>query len=276
LSHLDLAIEDYDPKTLIDGSDVVFVALPHLTAQDIVAELHGKVKVIDLSADYRLDVGDYWEYYQHPHNHHDLIEKVIYGAPEIYRDDIKGAETVANPGCFALLAQLMLLPFAGSINHVDIMAITGSSGSGKSPGGGTHHPVRSHNMQSYNINVHRHIPEIIRTAKIDKEQLNFVPTSGPFVRGIFATAFVKTDATEPADIYGDHPYIRMAHQVTLANVVGSNYCDLSFTKTDGGYIVQGALDNLVKGAAGCAVQNMNLMFGLDETAGLSNLSPVYP
>jgi len=275
LSHLDLRVSNTDHNVVGAESDVVFLGLPHKTAQDVVADLHGKVKVIDLSADYRLDdVAVYEKYYQE-HKHPALLKEVIYGAPEIHRDAIKDAMSVANHGCFALLSQLMLLPFAGDIDHVDIMAITGSSGSGRSASEGTHHPVRNHNLKSYNINAHRHIPEITRTAKITEDQLNFVPTSGPFTRGIFATAFVKTGAA-PKDIYEPHPFVRVMDNVAMANVVGSNYCDLSFTKTDGGYIVQGALDNLVKGAAGCAVQNMNLMFGLDETAGLSCLSPVYP
>ncbi|MGH1398462.1 MAG: N-acetyl-gamma-glutamyl-phosphate reductase [Alphaproteobacteria bacterium] len=275
LAHMDLGVSAYDAQSIIDTSDVVFVALPHMAAQDIVAALHGKVKVVDLSADYRLDdVAIYEKYYQE-HKHPALLSEVVYGAPEFHREVIKGADSVANPGCFALLAQIMLYPFAGAIERADIMAITGSSGSGKSASEGTHHPVRSHNMKSYNINAHRHIPEITRTAQIDETQMNFVPTSGPFVRGIFATAFVKTDAA-PKDVYGDAPFVRVTDCVALANIVGSNFCDVSFTKTEGGYIVQGALDNLVKGAAGCAVQNMNLMFGLDEGEGLMNLGAIYP
>ena len=275
LSHLDYTVTNTDHNEVGANSDVVFLALPHKTAQDVVADLHGKVKVIDLSADYRHDdVAVYEKYYQE-HKHPHLLSEVIYGAPEIHRDEIKDAQSVANPGCFALLSQLLLLPFAGLIEHADIMAITGSSGSGRSASEGTHHPVRNHNLKSYGVNTHRHIPEITRTAKIDESQLNFVPTSGPFTRGIFATAFVKTDA-EPADVYIDAPFVRVMDSVALANVVGSNFCDISFQKTAGGYIVQGALDNLVKGAAGCVVQNMNLMFGLDETAGLYNLGTVYP
>jgi len=279
LSHLDLRVTNTDHKQVGADSDVVFLGLPHKTAQNVVADLHGKVKVIDLSADYRLDdEGTYQQYYG-VHNHPALLSEVIYGAPEINRDAIKGADTVANPGCFALLAQLMLLPFAGSIEHADIMAITGSSGSGKSASDGTHHPVRSHNMKSYNINAHRHIPEIIRSAKITEDELNFVPTSGPFVRGIFATAFIKCKPIHNAngDNYHNEPFVRVCDNVAVANIVGSNFCDLSYKKvSDQSYIVQGALDNLVKGAAGCAVQNMNLMFRLDETAGLLNLAPVYP
>lgn len=282
LSHLDLRVTDTDHKIVARDSDVVFLGLPHKTAQDVVAEMMGLCKVIDLSADYRLDdVGTYEKYYHVPHNHPGLLGRVVYGLPEINREAIKSAETVANPGCFALLSQLMLLPYAGEITHADIMAITGSSGSGKSPSEGTHHPVRSHNLKSYNINAHRHIPEIIRTARITEDQLNFVPSSGPFVRGIFATAFVRTiDGAElrcATDIYDGHPFVRVMEKVELAHVVGSNFCDLSYQKvSDGHYIVQGVIDNLVKGAAGCAVQNMNLMCGFDETEGLRYLGAVYP
>ncbi len=282
LSHLKLNVTDTDHETVAKESDVVFLALPHKTAQDTVAAMHGKTKIIDMSADFRLDdAKTYEKYYATPHVYPDLLKEAVYGAPEIYREQIKKAGIVANPGCFALLAQLMLLPYAGQIESVDIMAITGSSGSGKSPGEGTHHPVRNHNLKSYNINIHRHIPEIIRTAKITEGQLNFVPTSGPFTRGIFATAFVRTKAGAAlpcaAEIYESHPFVRVMEDVALANIVGSNFCDLSYKKvSDGNYIVQGALDNPVKGAAGCAVQNMNLMFGLEETLGLSVLAPVYP
>ncbi|MCB9982367.1 MAG: N-acetyl-gamma-glutamyl-phosphate reductase [Rhodospirillales bacterium] len=282
LAHLDLSITNTDHMQVAKDSDVVFLALPHKTAQDIVADLHGKVRVIDLSADYRLDDAAVYEKYYVPHNHPALLKEVAYGAPEFNGEKIAAASTVANPGCFALLAQLMLYPLAGLIETVDIMAVTGSSGSGKTASDGTHHPVRSHNMKSYNINKHRHIPEITRTAKIEEVQLNFVPTSGPFSRGIFASAFVHLKADiEPLDLaeqaYTDAPFVRLTGTPELANVVGSNFCDLSYVKGVGqSVIVQGALDNLVKGAAGCAVQNMNLMFGFDETEGLDVLAPLYP
>lgn len=281
LAHLDIAISNPDLDIIAKDSDVVFLCLPHKTAQDTVAALYDKVKIIDLSADFRLDnAKTYEKYYSTPHNHTHLLEKAIYGAPEIVgQDAIKGASLIANPGCFALLAQLMLFPFSGCIKNADIMAITGSSGSGKSASDGTHHPIRSHNVKSYNINKHRHIPEICKSAKINEDQLNFVPTSGPFVRGIFATAFITTQAQpkHAKDIYQSHPFIRLPEAVAIANIVGSNFCDLTYQKTtETTYIVQGALDNLVKGAAGCALQNMNLMCGYDETAGLSTLSPVYP
>lgn len=282
LSHLPFRITDTDHKIVAKESDIVFLALPHKTAQDVVADIHGVTKVIDHSADFRLDKPNVYEkYYATPHKYPELLKEIVYGLPEINKEAIKKATTVANPGCFALLSQLMLLPYAGSILHADIMAITGSSGSGKSPSEGTHHPIRNHNLKSYNINIHRHIPEIIRTAQMSEEQLNFVPTSGPFGRGIFSTAFVKiipkSVLTSAVDIYHQQPFVRITKDVSLAHVIGSNFCDLSFQKvSDENYIVQGAIDNLVKGAAGCALQNMNLMFGFEETIGLSTLSPVYP
>lgn len=283
LAHLDMQVSNTNHKDVAKESDVVFLALPHKTAQDVVADLHGTVKVIDLSADYRLDDVQTYEKYYTTHNHPALLREIVYGLPEITgHEAIVKASTVANPGCFALLGQMLLHPFKDLIEHADIFAITGSSGSGRSASDGTHHPVRSHNIKSYNINAHRHIPEITRTAGIDETQLNFVPTSGPFVRGIFAQAFVRLKADiEPQDLaeqaYGEHIFVRLQDHVALANIVGSNYVDLSFEKgQDRVVLAQGALDNLVKGAAGNAIQNMNIMFELDEDTGLSDISPVYP
>ena len=284
LAHLDLTVTNSNHNDVAKDSDIVFLALPHKTAQNIVADLHGKVKVVDLSADYRLDdAATYEKYYGITHHHESLLNEVVYGLPEVHRDDIMQACSVANPGCFALLGQLLLYPFAGLIERADIMAVTGSSGSGKSAGDGTHHPIRNHNMRSYGINTHRHIPEITRTAKIEAGALNFVPTSGPFTRGIFGQAFVtlKSDRINALDLaeqaYADHPFVRLQDEVALANIVGSNFVDLHFRAGIGNTIIaQGAIDNLVKGSAGCAVQNMNLMFELDETEGLDNFAPLYP
>lgn len=277
----DLAITNTDLNTVAKGSDVVFLCLPHKTSQETVASLYDKTKIVDLSADFRLDDPKTYErYYGLPHEHPDLLKKAVYGAPEWNKAAISKASLVANPGCFALLSQILLYPFAGNIESADIFAITGSSGAGKSPGEGTHHPIRNHNIKSYNINKHRHIPEIIRTAQITEDQLNFVPTSGPFTRGIFAQAFITTKKPHTVcadDVYANAPFIRLQEDVALANVVGSNFVDLSYTRgQDGRIIAQGALDNIVKGAGGCAVQNMNIMFGLEETLGLKSLSPVYP
>lgn len=283
LAHTGLMVTNTAQETVADESDVVFLCLPHKTAQDVVAALHGKVKVIDLSADFRLDDAKTYAKYYEEHKYPALLKKVVYGLPEVgYTAAIKKASSVANPGCFALLSQLLLFPFKGNIKQADIFAVTGSSGAGKTPGDGTHHPVRNHNIKSYNINKHRHIPEIIRAGGIKENQLNFVPTSGPFTRGIFAQAFItlKKDVDVSALVkktYKNAPFVRLQQQVALADIVGSNFVDLNFTLgADGKILAQGALDNIVKGAGGSAVQNMNLMFGLDETAGLWNLSPLYP
>ena len=277
LAPLDAKITNPDYDTLARDSDVVFLALPHRTGQGAVAALHGRTKVIDLSADYRLDDLETYQKYYGPHAHPDLLGRIPYGAPEIVgRGAIAAATTVANPGCYALLIQLMLHPFAGRIAHADVIAVTGSSGLGREPCTAGHHPTRT--MRSYGINAHRHTPEILRTARLGQGRFNLIPTSGPFVRGIFATAFV--DVTEPvADpgaVYADAPFVRVVERVDVGAVAGSNYADLSFAPGRNRVIVQGALDNLVKGAAGAAVQNMNLMCGLPETTGLDRTGVVWP
>lgn len=280
LAHLALDITDASPADVAKESDVVFLALPHKMAQEAAAGIHGRVKLIDLSADFRLEDADTYAAYYEEHKYPHLLKEFAYGLPEVFgRDKIARAQSVANPGCFALVSQLLLHPFKGHIAQADIFAVTGSSGAGKSPAEGTHHPVRNHNMKSYNVNGHRHIPEIIRAGGIGAAQLNFVPTSGPFSRGIFAQAFLtlEGDVPDPAAAYAGCPFVRIQKNVELAGIVGSNFADLSFEKGKGGRILaQGAIDNLVKGAAGSAIQNMNLMFGLDETAGLINVAPLYP
>ena len=287
LAHMDMVVGNPPLERIAKDSDIVFLCLPHKTAQDTMAALYGEVKIIDLSADFRLDDAKIYEtYYNTPHQYPDLLEKTVYGLLEITgTETIAAAELVANPGCFALLGQLLTYPFKGHIKSVDFMAVTGSSGAGKSPVEGTHHPVRNHNIKSYNINGHRHTPEICRNAGIETEQLNFVPSSGPFTRGIFGQAFIRLkDDIDPEtaldnalDIYKDHPFIRYQKQVALADIVGSNFADVSFSiGHNHTLLAQGVLDNLVKGAAGCAVQNMNIMCGYEETLGLLNLSPLYP
>ena len=280
LASYQLEVTDTAPAAVAKDSDVVFLALPHKAAQEVAAELHGKVKIVDLSADFRLDDAETYAAYYEEHKYPQLLKEFVYGLPEVVgRDKIAKAQSVANPGCFALVSQLLLHPFKGHIAQADVFAITGSSGAGKTPVDGTHHPVRNHNVKSYNINKHRHIPEIIRAGGIEAAQLNFVPTSGPFSRGIFAQAFLTLNAevSNPERAYADCPFVRIQPNVELANIVGSNYADLSFSAGTGGRVLaQGAIDNLVKGAGGSAIQNMNLMFGLDEGAGLAAVAPLYP
>lgn len=280
----DLLMTDTPLKTVAEKSDVVFLAVPHTESLTIVPQIMDQTKIIDLSGDFRLqNTALYEKYYNHKHSFPEAVNKFIYGFPEINKTKIANAHYVANPGCFALLSQFALLPFKNFIRNANILAVTGSSGSGKLPSLGTHHPVRHHNVKSYKINIHQHIPEIIQTIGISETQLNFVPTSGPFTRGIHLTAFLdlKKEFSQEAlenllkKTYKNQPFIRIKPEVELAAVAGSNFCDLAVYKIKGGALVQGVFDNLIKGASGNAVQNFNIMFGRDETESLKSLTPLY-
>ncbi len=280
LSHLDdLKITNTDHEIVAKDSDLVFLCLPHKAAQDVVPTFLGKTRVIDFSADFRLDDKDiYKKYYHIYHQCPDLLDGTfIYGLPEVYRDQIKKADAVANPGCFALLVQLLLLPFKGQMDSADVIAISGTSGGGRSARDPVDHPYCAQNMRSYLINKHRHTPEILATSGLAEEQLNFAPTVGPFLRGIFANGFIKTASKPNTDIFKGHPFVRLVDKVEMTNVVSTNFVDLSYEQGHNGEIVaQGALDNLLRGASGTAVQNMNIMFGFEETAGLTFNTPFYP
>lgn len=271
-------LDDVDYEQVAEESDVVFLALPHLVSQSVVPELLGKTKIIDLSGDFRLkNLENFKKYYGDDHKFPEGAEKFVYGLCEANRDVVKNTENVANPGCFATAVGLSLLPFGGVFKKAKVMAITGSSGLGKSLSEGGHHPVRNHNLKSYKMGVHQHTPEIAEGLGVDIEKIILVPTSGPFTRGIHCTAFVCGGS--PVDFenfYKDSKFVRVKDSVQLADVVGSNFCDISVTKIGGGLVVQAVIDNLVKGAGGQAVQNMNLMFGLDEGAGLDKIIPLFP
>lgn len=275
-------LSNTDYETVAKESDIVFLALPHKASQDVVKQIIGKTKIIDLGADFRLKDADiYQHYYGEAHSCPEFFENFVYGAPEFSRSNIQSAQNVANPGCYALLLQLMLYPFKGNINKTSIMAVTGASGFGKTENALSHFPVYDGNMQSYKVNAHRHTPEILATTNLSVDQINIVPTLGPFTRGIFATAFIELSKeisqSSPLDIYENESFIRNQDTVTVKNIVSSNYCDISVQKGIGNtVIVQGALDNLTKGSSGNAVQCMNLMFGLNEKTGLDTILPVYP
>lgn len=281
LHHIDagLTINNTDHETVAKDSDVVFLCLPHKAAQEVAPTFLGKTRLIDFSADFRLgDADTYNRYYHIDHQKPELLDGTfVYGLPEVFRDEIKKADAVANPGCFALLVQLLLLPLKGKMKHADVIAISGTSGGGRSARDPVDHPALSGNMRSYLVNEHRHTPEILATSGLGEEQLNFAPTVGPFLRGIFANAFIQTDGQPDLSIFKGHPFVRCVDKVEMTNVVSTNFVDLHYREGNGGEIIaQGALDNLLRGASGTAVQNMNLMFGLDETAGLHFDTPFYP
>lgn len=280
LSHIEgLTVSNTDHETVASQSDVVFLCLPHKAAQEVVPTFLGKTKIIDFSADFRLDnAATYERYYNVKHQQTDLLNgKFIYGLPEIYRDQIAKADAVANPGCFALLVQLLLLPFKNKMDGADVIAISGTSGGGRAARDPVDHPFCSGNIRSYLVNNHRHIPEILATTGLQEDKLNFAPTVGPFLRGIFANGFIQTNQKPDLSIFEGHPFVRIVEKTELTNVVSTNFVDLSYEQGQNGqWIAQGALDNLLRGASGTAVQNMNIMFGLDEKEGLNFNTAIYP
>lgn len=280
LSHIDgLEITNTDHEIVANESDVVFLCLPHKAAQDVAPAFLSKTKIIDFSADFRLNnKATYEKYYNIPHNHKDLLKgRFVYGLPEIYRDEIAKADAVANPGCFALLVQLLLLPFKDQMENANVIAISGTSGGGRAARDPVDHPTLSQNIRSYLVNNHRHTPEILATSGLKENQLNFAPTVGPFLRGIFANGFIQTKVKPDLSVFDGHPFVRIKDKIELTNVVSTNFVDLSYEAGHGGQIIaQGALDNLLRGASGTAVQNMNIMFGIDETEGLNFNTPFYP
>lgn len=268
---------------------VLFSALPHgrtmKALPPILDGLKGNgLKVVDLSGDFRLDEGSFETYYGIPHVEPGYLDRFVYGLPELNAGRIARADYVANPGCFATGAQLAILPVAGSgakVRCVAISGMTGSSGAGSSPGAATHHPNRMNNFSAYGQLVHRQLPEITggwAAAGGDTDvDVSFVPHRAPMVRGIFTTAHVFLEEAAPsgdvfdwyASWYVDAPFVRIVDgSASVADVWGTNRCDISITVEGRTIAVCTAIDNLVKGAAGQAVQNANILCGWDETAGL--------
>ncbi len=266
------------------GLDVVFCALPHGQALDLVPKMSPDVKIIDLSGDFRLsDAGVFKQFYNLDHTAIDLQKSFVYGLSETNREAIIKAQYIANPGCFATATLLALVPLINSgltTGKVIVDAKTGSSGSGIKPAANTHHPQRANSFYAYKPFVHQHLPEIeqhLRQIGGFEENLVFITHSLPVSRGIFASCYLQTTVEMTNEdlknlfehFYEDSFFVRIVDDSPDINwVKNTNFCDIS-VHTDGKQVVVfSAIDNLVKGAAGQAVQNMNLMFGLDEKTGL--------
>jgi N-acetyl-gamma-glutamyl-phosphate reductase len=244
----------------------------------LVAERPG-LRVIDLSADFRLrDPALYAAWYGKEHAAPELLPSFAYGLPELFRDEIRGATRVANPGCFATAIALALAPLAraGLEVRAAVTAVTGSSGSGTRPSERTHHPTRAATMRAYRVLRHQHTPEILQ-ALGGEVQLSFVPVSGPFVRGIYASCQLDLppgwDRARLSALYREQyagaRFVRLLDgPPDLQAVAGSNFCDLHVAAHGARAVVLAAIDNLGKGAAGQAVQNLNLTMGWDEDDGL--------
>jgi N-acetyl-gamma-glutamyl-phosphate reductase common form len=264
--------------------DCVFLALPHGQALEIAPRLPARVRVIDLSGDFRLqDAGEFLEHYGRVHTATELQREFVYGLTETNREAIKSARLISNPGCFATATLLGLAPLvaAGLLSgRVIVDAKTGSSGSGAKAAANTHHPQRMNSFYAYKPFTHQHVPEIeqeLRSVGDWASELVFMTHSLPVARGIFASIYVETkDALETdavrelyENFYRESFFVRIVDGSPDINwVKTTNFCDLGFAVRGRALVVFSAIDNLVKGAAGQAVQNMNLMFGLDERTGL--------
>ena len=264
--------------------DCVFLALPHGQAMEIAPSLPVNVKVIDLSGDFRLrDKNEFEQHYNREHTAMATQAEFVYGLTETNREAIRNARLIANPGCFATATILGLAPLVAN-NLIDgrviVDAKTGSSGSGAKPAANTHHPQRMNSFYAYKPFTHQHVPEI--TQELGRagdwtSELVFMTHSLPVARGIFASIYVEANREITAeelmslfaDFYIDSFFIRLVKGSPDINwVKTTNFCDLGFAARGRQLVVFSALDNLVKGAAGQAVQNMNLMFGLEEETGL--------
>lgn len=263
-----------------DDVDVVFFCFGHGKSEAFMKEhdVPEKVKIIDLAQDFRLAPKEI-VHTQHPTAEaHDFV----YGLPEINREQIAKAQHVANPGCFATCIQLGLLPAAKRgllAKDISVNAITGSTGAGVKPGATTHFSWRTDNLSIYKAFRHQHVPEIRQSLKQVQGHLeasiDFIPYRGNFARGIFATEVVKTDADIDdivkgyKDFYESQPFTHYVDkQLDLKQVVNTNKALVHCDKVDNKLLITCCIDNLLKGAVGQAVENMNIMFGIDETAGL--------
>ena len=252
-----------------DQVDVVFFCFGHGKSEQFLREhtIPSNVKIIDLAQDFRLAAPD---------------NDYVYGLPEINRERIAAAQHVANPGCFATCIQLGLLPAAklGIVNgDIAVNAITGSTGAGQKPGATTHFSWRNNNMSIYKAFRHQHVPEISQSLKqvqgeLDAE-IDFIPYRGDFARGIFATEVVKTDmpieqiVEAYKDFYKDAAFTHYVdNAIDMKQVVNTNKALIHCDKFGNKLLITSTIDNLLKGAVGQAVQNMNIMFGVEETMGL--------
>lgn len=257
---------------LQDDIDVLFLCLGHGESEKFLTQhqINGKTRIIDLANDFRLAA-------------HSLIgnRQFIYGLPELNREAIKSAHNIANPGCFATAIQLGLLPLAknGLLKDIYTTGITGSTGAGQSLSPTSHFSWRANNIQAYKTLTHQHLAEIgqslLQLQPSNEIELGFVPWRGDFTRGIFISSQLNCDLSLTElnklykDFYAGHPFTHVSTDpIFLKQVVNTNNGVIQLEKAGSKLVVHSAIDNLLKGASGQAVQNMNLLFGLDETAGL--------
>jgi N-acetyl-gamma-glutamyl-phosphate reductase len=302
LPHLEgatsLVFENPPPDEAVRDVEVVLMGLPHQVSVTMVEAAFSRgTRVIDLSGAFRLkEPEEYARYYGTPHPRPDLLARFVYGLPELNRSTLRDALAVSSPGCFATTITLGLLPFARQgllAGGVDCVGVTGSSGSGAAPSPATHHPTRAQNLRTYRPLAHQHTPEVEHTltqAGAKNLRLSFVPVSAPLTRGIFVSSFFRVPDDLDAEAltsllreaYASEPFVRVpaSRLPEVVAVSGSNFAEVGIAvgeAREGERTVTAlsALDNLIRGGAGQAIQNLNLMLGLPETRTLEDLGP-YP
>ena len=283
----EMEVEPLDFDKLSELADVALCCLPHKVSMEFVPKLlKAGVKVVDFSADYRIkDTAVYEHFYQVEHTDKENLKKAVYGLPELFREQIKGKNLVANPGCYPTGAILAIAPLLkeGLIETDSIIdsAVTGVSGAGRNPSVKFHFPNMNENLFAYGIGSHRHMPEMEQSASElagCQVSILFQPHVGSFDRGILSSVYCQPKGKMTAekllslygDFYKDEPFVQICSgPPAVKDVAGTNYCHIFATMVKGKIVVFSAIDNLIKGASGQAVQNMNIIFGLDETLGLT-------
>lgn len=288
----DIVLEPLEKETLKEKAEIFFLALPHGSSQEVADYFIKKgKKVIDLSADYRLkDPKVYEEWYKTPHRFIDTLSMAVYGLPELYRKKIKTASLIANPGCYPTGALLALYPAVkeGLLDEDSIVidSKSGISGAGRKADIAYSFCETNESFKAYGVTTHRHTPEmeqILTDISGKPVRINFIPHLLPLDRGILTTVYgrLRKDISQDEmlslyrEIYEKEPFIRITDSLPdLKHVRGTNFCDIRpvVNKRTGMLVILSAIDNLVKGAAGQAIQNMNIMLGLDETKGLKGVS----
>jgi N-acetyl-gamma-glutamyl-phosphate reductase len=286
IGRCDMHVEPLDIAKLAELADVALCCLPHKVSMSYVPKLlQTGVKVIDFSADYRLkDAAIYEKFYSVKHTDRTNLAGAVFGLPELFRQQIRSARLVANPGCFPTAVLLGLAPLLKNkiieSDGVVASAVSGVSGAGRTPSPAFHFPNMNENLFAYAVGSHRHNPEMEQIASQiagEPVQILFQPHVGCFDRGILATIYCRPRRPSGsdelfklyADLYRTEPFVRvLTTPPAVKNVAGTNYCHIFVAEVKGWIVCFSAIDNLVKGASGQAIQNMNIIFGLDETLGL--------
>ncbi len=278
----DLVFEEFDAKTLARRCDVVFLAVPSTESMHIAPALRDAgARVIDIGADFRLkDVAAFRQYYGADHTAAQLLAESVYGLPPIYRDALRNANLVAGPGCYPISVILPILPIAevtGFDFPIVVDSVSGVSGAGRSLKQHFHFPEMDDNVWAYKVAKHQHVPEIEQELG-GKTMVQFTPHVGPYARGILTTITLRPSKKVSLELcyarYRNEPFVRVLGEGNLpqvAQVRVSNYCDFGWVHDErtGNIIIVSAIDNLMGGTAGIAIQCMNIMFGLPETAGIA-------